>query len=54
MGQLRTSLLVVFSCAVMTVQAANFNVKTAPIVSETINFLIPQDVLKNFGKASDR
>src|SRR6056300_907487 len=54
MGQLRTSLLVVFSCAVMTVQAANFNVKTAPIVSETINFLIPQDVLKNFGKASDQ
>lgn len=54
MGQLRTSILVVFSCAVMTVQAANFNVKTAPIVSETINFLIPQDVLKNFGKASDR
>ena len=54
MGLLRTSLLVVFSCAVMSVQAANFNVKTAPIVSETINFLIPQDVLKNFGKASDR
>ena len=52
MGLFRTSLLVFLSCAVMSAQAANFNVKKTPIVSETINFLIPQDVLENFEKAS--
>jgi hypothetical protein len=54
MGLFRTSLLVVLSCAVMSVQAANFNTKKTPIVSETINFFVPQDVLNDFRKASDQ
>ena len=64
MGLFRTSLLVVLSCAVMSVQAANWNTgsksqtDSLPRLSDTnqnlpINFMIPDDVLSDFKKGSD-